>query len=149
MAGGHVDRYCRDQTPAIKAAVAQTPIIEGKDAPRKASRADGRIAASRTEAGARRAICAGARASNDVESRLALAEYHPFWSVEQIPQTTAVLFVIAENDARVNNETNAVAASKLLKGPTDVARFPGVDARPDWRRRGVQQGGRRGGRVVF
>ena len=36
------------------------------------------------------------------------------------------LFVIAEKDARVNNEGAAVAASKLLKGPTDVARVPGA-----------------------
>src|SRR6266511_3679196 len=36
------------------------------------------------------------------------------------------LIVIAENDASVNNEINAMAASKLLKGPTEVTRVPGV-----------------------
>src|SRR5262249_47976992 len=66
------------------------------------------------------------RASGDVENRLALAEYHPFWYVEQIPQKTAVLFVIAENDAKVNNEINAIAASKLLKSPTEVLSVPGA-----------------------
>ena len=73
---------------------------------------------------ARTVICP-APALHDVETRLALAEYPPFWHVEQIPQKTAVLFVIAEKDARVNNTNNAIAASKLLKGPTDVARAPG------------------------
>jgi hypothetical protein len=65
----------------------------------------------------------GAGASVDVETRLALAEYHPFWYVEQIPQKTAALFVVAEKGARTNNASDA---SKLLKGPTDVARVPGV-----------------------
>jgi hypothetical protein len=55
-----------------------------------------------------------------------MAEYHPFWHVEQIPQKTAVLFVVAENDTKVNNETNAIAASKLLKGPTSVVTVPGA-----------------------
>jgi len=35
-----------------------------------------------------------------------------------------VLFVIAEKDARVKNDTNAIAALKLLKGPADVVSIP-------------------------
>jgi hypothetical protein len=63
---------------------------------------------------------AAASASDAVETRLALAEYHPFWRVEQIPQTTAVLFVIADKESLLKNESHAIAASKLLKGATDV-----------------------------
>ena len=63
---------------------------------------------------------------NAEEARLALAEYHPFWHVDQIPQTTAVLFVVAEKDTKVNNLSNAVSASKLLKGPNGVTTIPGA-----------------------
>jgi dienelactone hydrolase len=124
MAGGHVIVIAATDA-RVKAVVAQTPIIEGKDAPRKAYAQTGELLRAEQKR-ARVGYLPGARASIDVETRLALAEYHPFWYVEQIPQKTAVLFVIAEKDGRVNNESDAVAASMLLKGPTDVARVPGV-----------------------
>ena len=63
---------------------------------------------------------------NDREAMLALSEYHPFWYVDAIPSTTAVLFVVAEKDAKVNNEAHAVAASKRLKGPNGVMSIPGA-----------------------
>jgi dienelactone hydrolase len=123
MAGGHVIVIAATDA-RVKAAVAQTPIIEGKDAPRKAYAPTGELLLAEQKR-ARVGYLPGARASIDVETRLALAEWRPFWYVEQIPQKTAVLFVIAEKDARANNESVAVVASKLLKGPTDVARVPG------------------------
>jgi len=124
MAGGHVIVIAATDT-RIKAAVAQTPVIEGKDTTRKASAPTGELLLAEQKRARVGQMPSSTRAVADVETRLALAEYHPFWSVEQIPQKTAVLFVIADKDARVNNETNAIAASKLLKGPTDVARVPG------------------------
>ena len=63
---------------------------------------------------------------NEEETKLALAEYHPFWYADAIPKTTAVLFVVAEKDTAVNNDANAVAASKLLKGPYGVASVNGA-----------------------
>jgi len=127
MAGGHVIVIAATDA-RIKAAVAQTPVIEGKDTPRKASAPTGELLlAEQKRARVGQTPPPGrAGASADAETSLALAEYHPFWQVEQIPQKTAVLFVIAGKDARVNNEANAIAASKLLKGPTDVARVPGA-----------------------
>src|SRR5262249_37997429 len=124
MAGGHVIVIAATDA-RVKAVVAQTPIIEGRDTPRKAYAPTGDLLLAEQKR-ARAGYLPGARASIDVETRLALAEYHPFWYVEQIPQKTAALFVIAEKDAIVNNETNAIAASKLLKGPTDVTRVPGL-----------------------
>src|SRR5262245_16678345 len=126
MAGGHVVVIAATDA-RIKAAVAQTPVIEGKDAPRKASAPTGELLLAEQKRARAGQTPPSTRAGADTETRLALAEYHPFWSVEQIPQKTAVLFVIAEKDSRVNNETNAVAASKLLKGPTDVARVAGAN----------------------
>jgi len=127
MAGGHTVVIAGADS-RIKAAVAQTPIIEGKDAPRKAYAPTGELllAEQKRARSGQTPSLNGARASIDVETKLALAEWRPFWSVEQIPQKTAVLFVIAEKDARVNSETNAVAASKLLKGPTDVVSVTGA-----------------------
>jgi dienelactone hydrolase len=121
MAGGHVIVIAATDA-RVKAVVAQTPIIEGEDAPRKAYAPTGELLLAEQRR-ARVGYLPVARASVDVETRLALAEYHPFWYVEQIPQKTAALFVVAEKDARAHN---AIAASKLLKGPTDVARVPGV-----------------------
>src|SRR5262249_52678381 len=127
MAGGHVIVIAATDA-RIKAAGAQSPGSDGKDTPRKASAPAGELLlAEQKRARAGQTPPFGrAGASVDAETRLALAEYHPFWQVEQIPQKTAVLFVIAEKDARVNNEANAIAASKLLKGPTDVARVSGA-----------------------
>jgi len=63
---------------------------------------------------------------NAVEARLGLAEYHPFWNLAGIPQTTAVGFVIAQNDEAVNNDANAGAAVKALKGPTETKVIAGA-----------------------
>src|SRR5262245_52337447 len=121
MAGGHVIVIAATDA-RVKAVVAQTPIIDGKDAPRKAYAPTGELLLAEQRR-ARVGYLPGAGASVDVETRLALAEYHPFWYVEQIPQKTATLFVVAGKGAGTNNASDA---SKLLKGPTDVARVPGV-----------------------
>ncbi len=121
MAGGHMIVIAATDA-RVNAVVAQTPIIEGKDAPRKAYAPTGELLLAEQRR-ARVGYLPGAGASVDVETRLALAEYRPFWYVEQIPQKTAALFVVAEEGPRTNI---AIAASKLLKGPTDVARVPGV-----------------------
>jgi dienelactone hydrolase len=113
----------------VKAAVAQTPIIDGQDTPRKAMKpapAQRAALVRLARTGQAPATATAAAAMNAEEARLALAEYHPFWYVDQIPQTTAVLFVVAEKDAKVNNMSNAVAASKLLKGPNGVTTIPGA-----------------------
>jgi len=127
MAGGHVVVVAATDA-RIKAAVAQAPLIEGKDVSKKASAPTGellRAEQQRARTGQTPPQPANSRLP-DAETRLALAEYRPFWYVEQIPQKTAVLFITAEKDTRVNNESNASAASKLLKGPTNVVSIPGA-----------------------
>jgi hypothetical protein len=126
LAGGHVVALAATDA-RIKAAVAQAPVIEGRDTPQQASAPTGELLQAelkRARTGQWPPPGAAARALAELETRLALAEYHPFWYVEQIPQKTAVLFVIAEKD--LNNETHAVAASKLLKGPTRVVSVSGA-----------------------
>jgi len=120
MAGGHV--IIAAATDArIKVAVAQVPIIDGKDVPKQATpRSPDLHAAEIRLARAATVSTAAALPGADAETRLALADYHPFWFADQIADTTAVLFVIAERDGRVNNDTNSIAASKAMKGPTGV-----------------------------
>jgi alpha-beta hydrolase superfamily lysophospholipase len=128
LAGGHVVVAAAVDV-RIKAAVAQVPIIEGRDVPRKAFAPTAAQQASLVRlarTGQAPATSAAAGARNDEEARLALAEYHPFWYADAIPPTTAVLFVVAEKDTTVNNEAHAVAASKLLKGPNGVASVNGA-----------------------
>ena len=128
MAGGHAIVVAATDE-RVKAAVAQTPIIDGRGAPRRAfmPTAAHRAAMVRlARAGKAPATAERAAAMNEQETTLALAEYHPFWYADAIPQTTAVLFVVAERDQKVNNQTHAVAASKLLKGPNGVAVVPGA-----------------------
>src|SRR5262245_63165028 len=121
LAGGHVIVIAATDA-RVKAVVAQTPVIEGRDTPQKAYAPTGELLLAEQKR-ARVGYLPGARSSIDVETRLALAEYHPFWFVEQIPQKAAALFIVAEEGARTDN---AIAASKLLKGPTDIARVHGV-----------------------
>ena len=112
----------------IKAAVAQAPIIEGKDAAKKAWAPTGEMlqAAQRmARTGPDVTTDLAAIRSSRAQTRLALAQYHPFWCVEWIPKTTAVLFVNAEKDTQAN-KANAIAASKLVKGTSEVVSVPGA-----------------------
>lgn len=127
MAGGHVIAAAGID-PRIKAVVAQVPIINGKDAQRtlmlpKPDQQAAMIRLARN--GEAPATPVAAMAVSLEETKLALTEYHPFWFADQIPQTTAVLFVVAEKDSKVDNEANAVATSKKLKGTTEVKTIPG------------------------
>jgi dienelactone hydrolase len=128
MAGGHV-MVIAGLDPRVKAVVAQVPIIEGKNAERKLSvpkPAMQQVEVKLARTGEAPATPAAAAAMNAEETRIALAEYHPFWFVSQIPEKTAVLFVVAANDAKVKNDDNAIAASKVLKGPNSVTAVPGT-----------------------
>lgn len=128
LAGGHAITTSAIDI-RVKAAVAQVPVIHGKDLPRRAtppSPANQAEMVRLARTGQAPATPAAAAAMNDREARLSFAEYHPFWYVDQIPTSTAVLFITAERDARVNNETNAVAAAKLVKGPNGVTVIPGA-----------------------
>src|SRR5262249_4822412 len=103
MAGGHV--VVAGATDArIKAAVAQAPLIEGKDVSRKATARPADLHAAEVRLARTGQAPAAATPGSSAETQLALADYHPFWFADQVPQTTAVLFVIVDNDTRVDND---------------------------------------------
>jgi dienelactone hydrolase len=126
MAGGQVVVVAATDA-RIKAAVAQTPLIEGKDVPTKASVPPAGFVRDEIQLardGQAPAVPAAAAALSVKETKVALAEYHPFWYAGQVPKNCAMLFVVAKNDPKVNNETNAVAASKEVQGATNVVEVP-------------------------
>jgi dienelactone hydrolase len=126
MAGGHVIVAAASDA-RIKAAVAQVPIIEGKDTPKRAAPRPPALHAAELKLARTAAPSpSGVPPGTDAETRIALADYHPFWFASQVPETAAILFVIAERDMRVNNENHAVATSKLLRGPTGVTVLEGA-----------------------
>ncbi|MFP6597410.1 MAG: hypothetical protein VCC01_08135 [Candidatus Hydrogenedentota bacterium] len=54
------------------------------------------------------------------------SNYRPFHYIERVPDTTAVLFIVAENEELFSNETSAFAAAKALRGPSEVIEVPEI-----------------------
>ncbi len=131
LAGGHVVVIAATDS-RVKAVVAQAPILDGTDKAKTASAPTGELllaeqGRARTGQLTSGTTAAAATKQLDLEARLALSEYHPFWYLDQIPEKTAVLFVIGDKDDKVNNETHSIAASKILKGPNQVITVQGLN----------------------
>ena len=62
----------------------------------------------------------------DLETDRLVAEYRPFRSLADVPDTFPLLFIVAENDELIDNATNAYAAAEILRGPTRVVAEPGT-----------------------
>jgi len=98
VSGGHVVATAAADA-RVKAGVAVAPVMAGKDMPRQsfsptaAERADMvRLARS----GQAPATAAAAAVMNADEARLALAQYVPFTLLDQIPKSSALLFITEE-----------------------------------------------------
>lgn len=119
MSGGHAIVIAALDA-RVKAVVAQSALIDGKDKPKKASTPKAELLIAEQ----RRARYGNAGTGRiDAWALIAQSEYHPYWSLDQIPVKTAVLFVTAGGDPKSVNDTVA-AASKVLKGPTGVVNVP-------------------------
>jgi dienelactone hydrolase len=121
MAGGHVI-VVAGVDARVKAVVAQAPMIDGKDKAKRASTPSAALLRAEQRR-ARYGETASSTGRTDAWAQVMQSEYHPYWSVDQIPAKTAVLFVIGDADAKDVNQT-ATAASKALKGPTSVVTVP-------------------------
>ncbi|MBZ5601768.1 MAG: alpha/beta hydrolase [Acidobacteriia bacterium] len=108
MAGGHA-MVVAGIDPRVKAVVAVAAKIEGKDTPRQLAKDP--LQATRVKLARADAAAASTMAAD--ETKIALAEYHPYWFVSQIPATTAVLFAGGSSDSE--------AAAKILKGPVQMS----------------------------
>lgn len=111
LSGGHAIVIAATDA-RVKAVVAQAPYLAGKEAPRHAQsyKAD-LLAAEQNRARTGQILSA-------VETRVAMAEYHPFWYIDQIPEKTAVQLVTGEKDG------DSSEATKLLKGPSSIVKVP-------------------------
>jgi dienelactone hydrolase len=110
----------------VKAIVAQAPELKGQDVPRKAFLPTTDEQASMIKlarSGSAPTNNRAANAMNGEQSKLAMAEYHSYWYLEQIPQTTAVRFLFNDGGSAAG-EAAANAALKLLKGPADMMKTP-------------------------
>jgi dienelactone hydrolase len=125
LSGGHAVVVAGSDA-RVKAAVALMPVLDGKDVPRTAfapnpEQQAAMIKLART--GAAPATVQAATSMNAIEAKLARADYHPYWYIDQVPQTTAVRFIVAGNDTDASIEANAIAAAKSLK-VSDVVKLP-------------------------
>ena len=122
LGGGHVVSVMAMDTRA-KVGVAITPDIPGQGEEEKSFVPDAKTQAEMIKLareGAPPRTPAATKARNEQENRLMANEYKPYWRLDAIPQTSAVRFIIAENDEVEDNSANAGPAAKELKGPNDV-----------------------------
>ena len=119
MAGGHVIVIAATDS-RVKAAVADSPVIEGKDVPRKASSPAGALLKAEQRRARSDAEIGTPGGLNDIESKLAVNEYHPFWYLEQVPKETSVLFIYKDTDLKSRDYVEA--ASRRLSGTADLIR---------------------------
>jgi dienelactone hydrolase len=128
MAGGHVVSVM-SMDARIKAGVGVTPIISGQGEEKKSYIPDARTQADLirlAREGAPPRTASEARARNDLEARLAVDDYKPFWRLDAIPATASVRFIVAEADNVIDNVVHARAAAGVLKGPHDVQSIRGA-----------------------
>lgn len=129
-AGGHaITIAARDGR--IRAAVAQVPSIAGKNLPEAARALEGpqledAIRRARTGRGGSFVTGFTRAVTVDLETAQLAAEYLPFHDLDQVPESVAVLFVVAGEEELMDNREHAYAAAELLRGPTKVVELPGV-----------------------
>jgi uncharacterized protein len=126
LSGGHA-LVVAGMDARVKAIVAQLPMLAGRGIAHSAFAPDAKQQTEMIQLARSGAVPSSAREAasrNAEESRLALAQYHPYWYLEQIAPTTAVRFIVAGSDSDHGIEENVAAASRELKGPVDVVQLP-------------------------
>ncbi|HYM35800.1 MAG TPA: hypothetical protein VET48_10420, partial [Steroidobacteraceae bacterium] len=114
-----------------KVIVAQQPLLEGKDVPRKAFAPNAEQQAALVKlarSGSAPANNQEALARNAQESKLAFAEYHPYWYVDQIAATTAVRFIVSNADANVSAASKTIKSADVVEISDDQAADAAVKA---------------------
>ncbi len=133
FSGGHIVTVAAIDS-RVKAAVGQIPAVSGKDVPETPRPIPDRILQdwiqrARTGKGGEFETGFSTPRMVDVETQLATFEYHPFHYVDEVPETTAILFIGAGEEelyGPTKNLDRAVAASEALKGPSKYIEVPGI-----------------------
>jgi uncharacterized protein len=130
LGGGHAVALAGID-PRVNVVVAEVPVIAGAGeeplafVPSPQIQAD-MIRLARTPPH-QVTTAAAAGTADDPDTRVALARYRPFHYLPQIPETVAIRFIVAGRDRVVDNAQNATAASRTLRGPTDVVTIADAD----------------------
>ena len=133
FAGGHVITVAALDT-RIKAAVGQVPSIPGKDVPRTPRPWPEDVlerSIERARTGKQGEFRTGFSTPRmvDLETNEKTFEYMPYHYLEMVPETTALLFIGAENEelyGPTKNKDRGEAAAAEHKGPAKYIELPGV-----------------------
>lgn len=133
FSGGHVVTVAALDS-RVKAAVGQVPAVSGKnipDTPRQWPDAIREEAIKRARTGKSSEFKTGFSTPRmvDSETNEKTFEYHPYHYVEMVPETTAILFIGAENEELYGprkNKDRGEAAAAELKGPSKYIEIPNI-----------------------
>ena len=129
FAGGHAVTVAA-MDARVKAVVSQVPAIGSKTKAGAPHKLEGKLledAIKRARTGQGSEYETGYSFSRmvDVETQQAVAEYNPMTYVQYVG-ARPVLFIVAEKDELINNQTSAYAAYQMLPGPKDYIDVKGV-----------------------
>ena len=129
-AGGHVLTVA-SMDPRVSVVVSQVTGLNGKGQPKgplpyTKAELDDAIARARTGQGGEFKTGFSEPRMVDLETQRLAKEYRPYNNVELIPDSVAVLFLLAANEELINNENAGKAAYELLKGPKKLVEYPGI-----------------------
>jgi dienelactone hydrolase len=133
FSGGHIVTVSALDS-RVKAAVGQIPAVSGKNVPRTPRLWPESIqkqAIERARTGKSGEFQTGFSTPRmvDTETSEKTFEYHPYHYVEMVPETTAILFIGAENEELYGprkNKDRGEAAAGALKGPSKYIELPGI-----------------------
>jgi len=133
FSGGHIVTVSAIDS-RVKAAVGQIPAVSGREVsntPRKWPPHIQKAAIERARTGKSGDFETGFSTPRmvDTETLEKTFEYHPFHYVEMVPETTAILFIGAENEelyGPTKNKNRGEAAANELKGPSKYIEIPDI-----------------------
>jgi len=129
-AGGHVLSVAA-QDARVSAIVSQVTGLNGmgmSEGPLPMSEAETKDAILRARAGQGGEFRTGFSTPRmvDAETGRLAKEYRPYHAVKHIPESVAVLFLLAGNEELINNERAGKAAYELVKGPKKLVEYPDI-----------------------
>lgn len=129
-AGGHVLTVASED-PRVSAVVSQVTGLNGfgrTEGPLPMTEAETKDAIQRARTGQGGEFETGFSTPRfvDLETARLSKEYRPYHRVEHIPETVAVLFLLAGNEELINNDRAGKAAFEAVRGPKKLVEYPGI-----------------------
>lgn len=129
-AGGHV-LTVSSIDPRVRCVVSQVSGINGNgqpEGPLPMTEAETKDAIERARTGQGAEFRTGFSTPRmvDLETARLSKEYRPFHYVKNIPESIAVLFLLAGNEELIDNDKAGKAAYEIIKGPKKLVEYPGI-----------------------